>query len=769
MANQVTSLSANLPSINSLDERYHEQIRPLSEGTDRSIRLESRFMASKSFSNTGQHQHEVFPEDGGPEESVEEHTEKRTCRTALQRIGKLRAAILFCSTSSSIIALFFLGWLWNGNPDHPTPVWGRIIDSEWLIRSATVAALVIRAGVSAQAAVATSMLATYFLEVQGVRLQDAAQFSILRFSNSGPLLSLGVFFHNTRRRKGSARLVLLTLVLLLALVTTTLQFTSTILLTDIQLGLLLGQSGSSTQMCGMSLKSSYGNPFWNTNPTSTAPFIEYSEPATSHDNIVDTGVSIRGFLPIRNVTLRSRLRSYAGMASLFDTRVVCVRPRIEFTVFGAFNTNLTIQGLANGDIEWLEQQSPDVFDDTALRGFEFDCTMQDYASFQLCYLRYPGLISRLRPKYAPISSPDFEHGNAWLLWHVSWTFFANVSVNDSLLYHTLISPVQSGPWQTFKVTNLSNVTNLPDITDVNHLPDASDEIRASLCYNAIDFTAGLNLIKIPHDYNVSFEISNILPPEPEFVPVSGASQRCDTFDIRRQLGATENASELPALDRGIIPFDIEPVDRQVISANSNQPTQPFIWDSISMGFWNFIEQEILYTEDAGNPYKLDGPIVPLHLYIDSPDIFWMFRVNPILDSIFSDTLKETKNPAIAMQAFFTTVLRTIYYAALPYFDYSQEAVMRLAVPKQIPSGYRGFIAVSSLVAAHIVLTYAAVVIFILKGRLLDLHNPWAVVVDVWTPEGHNFLEDEGDFARMSIEGEDGNRIVRLRDIRDLIA
>ncbi|TRX97979.1 hypothetical protein FHL15_001189 [Xylaria flabelliformis] len=702
MANQITSLSANLPSNNTLDERYHEQIWPLSEGTDRSIPLESRFMTSNNFSNAGQDQHEVFPEDGGPEESVEEHTEKRTYRTALQRIGKLRAAILFCSTSSSIIALFFLGWLHRRSAHYSD----RNINS-------------------------------------GSRGDfDASCPLALRYK------ALGMFFRITRGRKGSACLVLLALALLLALVTMTLQFASTILFTDIRLGLLVGQSVSSTQMCGMSFNSSYENPFWNTNPTSTASFIEYSEPAISHDTIADTGVSIRGFLPIRNVTLRSRLRSYAGMASLFDTRVVYVRPRIEFTVFGAFNTNLTIQGLVNGDIEWLEQQSPGVFDNTALQGFEFDCTMQDYASIQLCYLRYPGLISRLRPKY------------------------------------------------TFKIINLSNVTNLPDITDVNHLPDASDEIRASLCYNAIDFTAGLNLIKTPHDYNVSFEISNILPPEPEFVPVNGASQRCDNFDIRRQLGAT--TSELSALDRGIIPFDIGPVDKQVISAKSNQPTQPFIWDSVSMGFWNFIEQEILYTEDAGNPYKLDvsrfTPLVtpvltycyctkrkkfylhsrdflamPLHLYIDAPDIFWMFRFNPILDSIFSDTLKETKNPAIAMQAFFTTVLRTIYYATLPYFDYDQEAVMRLAVPKQIPSGYRGFISVSSLVAAHIVLTYAAVVIFILKGRLLDLHNPWAVVMDVWTPEGHNFLEDEGDFARMFIEGEDDNRIVRLRDIRDIIA
>ncbi|KAI0546828.1 hypothetical protein F4679DRAFT_587202 [Xylaria curta] len=767
MASRVPSLSTNLPFNNTIDEIYPENSRPLSEETERRIPLESRYMVPNSFSNTCQDQYETtFLRDSDPEESLEELKEKRTCRTALQRIGKLRVAILFCSTSFSILPLFFLGWLWSGNRDNPAPTWGNIINGEWLIRLITVAALVIRTGVSAQASVATSMLATYFLEVQGVHLRDAAQFSILRFSNSGPLLNLGTFFQNTHGRKRSGRLVLLSYVLILALVTTTLQFTSTILLTDVRLGLLLGRPRSSTQMCGMSWNSSYENPFWNTNPFSTAPFIEYSEPATSHDNTADTGVSIRGFLPIRNATLRSRLRSYEGMASLFDTRVVCVRPRIEFTVFSAFETNLTIQGLVNGDIEWLKQQSPGALNSTALYDFKFDCTMQVYASIQICYLRHQGLISRLRP-YLPISLPNSGHGNAWLLWHIPWTLFANASVNDSLLYHTIVPPAQPGPWQTLKVINLSDAANLPHVTNLSQLPNVSDEIRVSLCYDAIEFDD-----HTPHDYNVSFEISNILPPDPEFVLVGGASQRRGTFDIRRQLGATENGAGLSVLDRGIIPFDIRPVDKQVVTTTlvsnmySNQPTRPFVWSSITLGLVNFRAQESSGPVYYGTClHKPDGPTVPLHLYIGSLDSLW---INPILSSIFSDTLEETKNPAIAMQAFFTTVLRNIYYAALPSFDYNQEVVMRMAVSKQIPSGYMGFIAVASLVAAHVVLTYTTVVMFVLKGRLLDLHNPWAVVMDVWAPEGHSFLEDDGGIARISIESEDDNRIVRLRDIRDVV-
>jgi hypothetical protein len=51
-------------------------------------------------------------------------------------------------------------------------------------RSITLAALIIRTAISAQAGVVTSMLAAVYLE-RGVRSEDAAEFSIFRISNSG--------------------------------------------------------------------------------------------------------------------------------------------------------------------------------------------------------------------------------------------------------------------------------------------------------------------------------------------------------------------------------------------------------------------------------------------------------------------------------------------------------------------------------------------------------------------------------------------------------
>lgn len=128
-----------------------------------------------------------------------------------------------------VASLSYLCWFWNTGSANPT--WNEIVKNQWTTRSIATVSIAIQTATSAQAAVATSMLAILFLEVQGVRLRDAAEFSILRYSNSGPLLNIFVFLRNCH---GVGAMFQLSLLVLLALITAALQFTSTILLTDVR-------------------------------------------------------------------------------------------------------------------------------------------------------------------------------------------------------------------------------------------------------------------------------------------------------------------------------------------------------------------------------------------------------------------------------------------------------------------------------------------------------------------------------------------------------
>jgi hypothetical protein len=127
----------------------------------------------------------------------------------------------------------------------------------------------------------------------------------------------------------------LVLLVLLTITTAVLQFTSTILLTYVRGGLLLSAETSSSQQVGMNSTGLLQNiNYWASTPTIFAKFIEYTEPAKSQEDVADTGVSVRGFLPFSNATLRSDLRSHTGTAVLLDTRVICARPNITFSSVG---------------------------------------------------------------------------------------------------------------------------------------------------------------------------------------------------------------------------------------------------------------------------------------------------------------------------------------------------------------------------------------------------------------------------------------------------
>jgi hypothetical protein len=134
-----------------------------------------------------------------------------------------------------------------------------------------------------------------YLEVEGVQLRHAAELSMLRFLTSGPLLTLNNFLQSWRGLRGFA---LFTNILLLALTITILQFTSTILLNDVQRGILLGQLTFSNQPS--SLVRLYGTltNYFTVKPGTFAYFLEYSEPATQQNCVADTGISVRRFLPV---------------------------------------------------------------------------------------------------------------------------------------------------------------------------------------------------------------------------------------------------------------------------------------------------------------------------------------------------------------------------------------------------------------------------------------------------------------------------------------
>lgn len=183
------------------------------------------------------------------------------------------------------------------------------------------------------------MLACIILETKGVALHRSAAVSALRYVNDGPQ-SLILALRDTYCRSGCWAAV----ALLLYLTTFALQFASTVLVGDLTIGPLIDHSKNETIFAALSWSAGIGQlnssrltgqtSFWEEFLPEFSTFAERHEnPSTneisSTDSVRDTGPTLRAFLPFSNQSERTMINSYVGMATVEDSRVVCVRPQIH--------------------------------------------------------------------------------------------------------------------------------------------------------------------------------------------------------------------------------------------------------------------------------------------------------------------------------------------------------------------------------------------------------------------------------------------------------
>jgi len=86
-------------------------------------------------------------------------------------------------------------------------------------------------------------------------------------------------------------------------------------------------------------------------------FAKYSEPPILQDNVSDTGLSLRAFLPL-GTQERRRISSYVGKALVMDSRVTCQRPIIEN--FGFHDNHRALNGTVRPSKTTTRLDRPDL-------------------------------------------------------------------------------------------------------------------------------------------------------------------------------------------------------------------------------------------------------------------------------------------------------------------------------------------------------------------------------------------------------------------------
>ncbi|KAJ9604271.1 hypothetical protein H2200_011105 [Cladophialophora chaetospira] len=288
-----------------------------------------------------------------PDEQVDDPT-----FSASTKLGVLAACALGIGLACILASIGFLWFLWLAGDDNA--IWRDILVRNWVTRAIALSSIVIRQAIAFQASVVTAMLAALALERMGVLLFNLASVSMTRNANGGPYLLFWwvwkAFVSHPKRWKISW-LPLLTTILVLT--TTLIQLTSFSLLSDVALVTVRGNKGIKLLPTTFKYGENGTIPIlthgstWSQPIQSYVSFAEYHEEAPSGlgDGIDDTGLTLRAFLPLADQQSRSMIASWEGIATVLDARVVCLRPQLieprvhyadeALAITGAFELNLS--------------------------------------------------------------------------------------------------------------------------------------------------------------------------------------------------------------------------------------------------------------------------------------------------------------------------------------------------------------------------------------------------------------------------------------------
>jgi len=638
--------------------------------------------------------------------------------------------ILFGGILLLLAVSSFLGFLWFG--DSRSAIWRTILLDGWLIRTVTILSLAIRTTVAMQLVDCVSMIAALALEHGQSPLPNTAALSMMRFQNSGPL---GLLFRLWPIGTSVRGLVLVIPTSLLAITSICLQFTSTALLSDVSSGFVRVASGEtsvlytqsnahnlepnknkSTILAGarstMSGHHLYSSPIFPV-------FAEYTEKpsrADVGDGVVDTGLAMRAFLPIASQNERTQLRDYSGPATLFDTRVVCMRPDPSKTSFRFWtHADGKLRPFLSGRVGTSRTASR--FNGTA--SLNLNCTFGIPAydrgewPISLCIPANVkknnfGLISAMEP-FPPAEPPESVRGygrrDSFLLINATgsvddWSLFrqnqTDRSPTNSWTLLDLVSEREDKEWLYLKSTNSPSIG-----------------FAISLCHSSMDHINAV--ISASSTISNNADTTNIFEPTVSWV---SSNETFVTGSVRQQIITTDPSGH-----------HHEQHNRGILSMNS-------------LDSWIGYNTEGAYTRrDAAKPRDLS---VNLDVFVKDSDrtlilcstcecpqcqlhtnITYLHTTRAaVVNDIFQST---TGNAALAMQGLITMMSSQIYYDQLEFFSLAMPANMSYDVPVLRPVGKTFFTITMVLVGIHILVVLATVVAFWGGTEYTLLGNAWHVV------------------------------------------
>lgn len=705
----------------------------------------------------------------------------RRSRTFLQKLSLSNVAIFISSLLGTCLAVIFLAFMWceslkAADGQQPGRLWSIIHAQTWETRVVTVCSVVIRIAVAAQMSIFAAMVAAIMLETDGVVLGYLPRLSMLRSVNNGPLSHTWSSFNFLRFRSVVGYIYFLAIAVAL-LNSLALQFTSTILLSDFGPATIVVKNEAVDVAFGYNA-SGYKSPVFNDSevdippwaetvrdswsaPSTTYPrFAEYRKNAIIEDNeFQDTGKTIRAFFPLGNSTHRQTLKEYAGPAAVYDLSTICMKPTIEsvnITFISSPEHGSSVMPGANRAVSGLITGLPHpAFTDPDLFPFEFNCSVNG---------GFPNPATprdkswRVNLCWLPIKAEAaYANLSAYTGWGMSERLFEE--------YLLLNATSDTKKWEMIEESN--GTWNEPSSGLWANYINGSSSRRLGLdvSYCITPGTVHQSTIK-------ASAFSDYTEPVIEWNSTDFVNR---TRRVRMMLGAL--SPSVPISERGILelqqlPDNFTEVWEDVTIATtfeerSSRSTRKNDSRGDNGGSWFTIKvwpEESTETNLDKDPYTYIDPGQDTYRSKSLFPGLSQYTVHPAHSVVFQDTLRDTQNPAKALQALLTIVLQNTYYDKLPHFTFSAPATWSTFESANIPVGWTGLVAISALLIIHYIMIAIAVILFT-KTRASLLGNFWQGVAQVASGEAREVISKGLNSTEEEMKEYFGAKLWREKKIR----
>lgn len=583
------------------------------------------------------------------------------------------------------LVLVFLALFW------PLPTYVRsTVLRRWVLegnltRIITVLSLFIRTLLSFQSILAGSMLAAIALERLGLRLREFPRWLIQRGGGVSLFPMAYMAFQHTKYSRNGQSWMIMTCAGLLCILSTALQFISTILLSDLHNTYRDSMQSMNRTSIAYTfyhyvnhrdyVASSFS--YFKSVPTAYAAFAEYAEePESLPDDVDYTGLLLRGILPFSQQTDREMLHTYEGDAIVFNATSLCTAPTITDLQWSFAGDGINGTGDYPAMADQLAKSGNSLYDwfvreGVVIKLLQFSCPFS-----------WGGEVPR--DWWLQICGLSGENSFAFLNFSVPQvlldTFGDDLYESTPPKLFSSFSSHQDGPWSIFS-------------------SDTYPDLNVSITFCSISGSA------LPQD----IVIDSAQPLAEKYVTASPNMINPNTSSLVSWLGVTRGSRDTTD--------EAAKIERSIMNMKSRGGSgwQVPIFSTSQFGAY--------VPQTEGLLYEAFDALSSKELVFAS----WYGPVHPSYCELAQSILQSDRNrPAQALQALSTMVFLSWYYDHLFYFDIFSNATTSRWVQVLAPTTCQGFITVCVIILCHFIIVVVILRVFLRQTKYSKLQDAWQV-------------------------------------------